>query len=157
MRKLASQVPELVSRLQRAHIGASSPPTWFAPVIAHPPPVQPSRSSVPRTKRLAAEAGQSHSTEVPLYNDLFPKRWDASAEGGTRTHKSKHFRAPRPRPQAIVYEEDRIRRQFFRDFPYEALRPTSLVEGREVGGERLVEGEEWTKLSQRGIYPTVEE
>jgi small subunit ribosomal protein S23 len=56
-----------------------------------------------------------------------------------------------------VYEQDRIRRQFFRDFPYEALRPTSLVEGREVGGESLVDGKEWNKLSQRGNYPTVEE
>ena len=157
MRKLATQVPEIVSRLQRANIGASAPPTWLAPVISHPPPVQPSRSSVARTTRVPGPKGSSHSTEVPLYNDLFPRRWDATAEGGTRTHKSKHFRAPRPRPQAIVYEEDRIRRQFFRDFPYEALRPTSLVEGQQVGADDVVDGKEWTKLSQRGIYPTVEE
>lgn len=58
--------------------------------------------------------------------------------------------------QKIIYEEDRIRRQFFKDFPFEALRPTSLVEGFDIQPEHDLVGETWTVLSQRGAYPTVE-
>ncbi|CAG8791647.1 5568_t:CDS:2, partial [Gigaspora rosea] len=32
------------------------------------------------------------------------------------------------RPQRIVYEEDSLRRRFYRDHPYELLRPQSLIE-----------------------------
>lgn len=68
----------------------------------------------------------------------------------------KHLREKKPRVEPIVYEEDRVRRRFFADFPFEALRPTSLVEGRELGEEDEVKGREWTRLDQRGHYPTVE-
>jgi small subunit ribosomal protein S23 len=67
----------------------------------------------------------------------------------------KHLRESKPRPVEIVYPEDRIRRQFFRDFPFEALRPTTLVEGIDIA-EQGVNGLEWTQLAQRGSYPTVE-
>ena len=56
-----------------------------------------------------------------------------------------------------MYEEDRVRRQFFRDFPFEALRPTSLIEGREVRAESEIVGPVWASLEQRGAYPSVEE
>ena len=70
-----------------------------------------------------------------------------------------HLKEPKPRPKDIVYQEDRVRRQFFKDFPFEALRPVSLVEGTHVdaGSEGLVQGPAWTALEQRGAYPTVEE
>lgn len=68
-----------------------------------------------------------------------------------------HLKEPKPRPKDIVYAEDRIRRQFFKDFPFEALRPVSLVEGTFIGSTATVEGKEWTSLEQRGAYPTVEE
>jgi small subunit ribosomal protein S23 len=67
------------------------------------------------------------------------------------------LKEPKPRPKEIVYQEDRIRRQFFKDFPFEALRPVSLVEGTHVGEGSGVTGSEWTSLEQRGAYPTVEE
>lgn len=50
-----------------------------------------------------------------------------------------------------------MRRQFFKDFPFEALRPVSMVEGREIDVRRKVLGEAWVRLEQRGLYPTVEE
>lgn len=86
------------------------------------------------------------------------RKIDRSAEGRTRTHQMKHLRERKPRAESVVYEEDRIRRRFFMDFPFEALRPTSLVEGREVRGEEDegVRGKEWTRLEQRGGYATVE-
>jgi small subunit ribosomal protein S23 len=67
----------------------------------------------------------------------------------------KHLRETKPRPQEIVYPEDRVRRQFFKDFPFEALRPTSLVEGQDLRPEGAT-GREWISLAQRGAYPTVE-
>lgn len=79
-----------------------------------------------------------------------------SREGRTATHQMKHLREPKPRPEDIVYPEDRIRRQFFRDFPFEALRPISLAEDAEINVDKGVQGKEWTKLAQRGAYPTVE-
>ncbi|KAL0088489.1 mitochondrial ribosomal protein S25 [Phycomyces blakesleeanus] len=43
-------------------------------------------------------------------------------------HKQKHLRTKPPRPVAIVYPEDKLRRQFYRDHPYELARPKVLVE-----------------------------
>jgi len=68
----------------------------------------------------------------------------------------KHFRSAKPKPVDIVYEEDRIRRQFFKDFPFEALRPVSIAESRDVSVEDEISGANWTRLAQRGSYPTVE-
>ena len=59
--------------------------------------------------------------------------------------------------QDIKYREDDVRRRFFTDFPFEAMRPISMVELRNVAEESEVQGEEWTSLAQRGRYPTVEE
>lgn len=56
-----------------------------------------------------------------------------------------------------MYEADRVRRQFFADFPFEALRPVSLVEGKEIRPESPVRGKTWTQLVQRGRYPSVED
>ncbi len=64
--------------------------------------------------------------------------------------------APR-RPLAIHYLEDDVRTQFFKDHPFEAFRPRSLVEDAEVEGENPVRGENWTRLRQRGRNPTPEE
>ncbi|KAK4684339.1 small subunit ribosomal protein S23, partial [Tremellales sp. Uapishka_1] len=134
MRQHASQVPATISRLLQSTL-LSSPPTWYLPVLANPPPVLPPRS-------LKSGAGVVH--------------YSASREGKTKTHKMKHFRQPKPKAFTIVYEEDRIRRQFFKDFPFEALRPISLVEGRDLRPESEISGQDWTALEQRGRYPTVE-
>lgn len=130
MRKLPSQVPDAVSRLLQSTL-IVTPPVWYQPVLTNPPPVLPSRRSRPRPS-----LDQSSSRSEPL-----PRR----AKG------------PAYRPREIVYEEDRVRRQFFRDFPFEAMRPASLVEGREVRALNEVEGPSWTSLEQRGSYPSVEE
>jgi len=70
----------------------------------------------------------------------------------------KHLRAKKPRPKTLIFDTDHIRRRFFEDFPFEALRPVTLVEGETVGEgrETLVDGEDWVELKQRGDYPTVE-
>jgi small subunit ribosomal protein S23 len=53
--------------------------------------------------------------------------------------------------------EDKVRRQFFRDHPFEAFRPVSIVEGGEVEIEHPARGENWTRLAQRGLNPSPEE
>ena len=133
MRKLPSQVPEAVSRLLKSTL-IITPPVWYQAVLANPPPILLARRSRPRPS-----LNQSSST--------------TTSKASTSSH---HTKRPRYQPQEIEYEEDRIRRQFFRDFPFEALRPTSLVEGFEVIQENPVNGPEWTSLEQRGSLPTVE-
>ncbi|KAI7868600.1 mitochondrial ribosomal protein S25 [Spinellus fusiger] len=43
-------------------------------------------------------------------------------------HQQKHLRTRPPRPLPIVYPEDKLRRQFYKDHPYELARPKVLVE-----------------------------
>ena len=126
MRRIPGQIPETVGRLLGAgHIRRA--PTWFAPVLANPPPV-------------IAPLRQKH---VP------PPPTGRQAKGS--------FRTPRLRIANIHYEQDEIRKRFFIDFPFEAMRPTSLLEMRHVREDDGVSGEEWVALEQRGAYPTVEE
>lgn len=61
------------------------------------------------------------------------------------------------RPMKIVFPEDEIRRQFFRDHPFEAYRPKSLAEGESVQAEKQPSGVAWTELRQRTIVPSPEE
>ena len=61
------------------------------------------------------------------------------------------------KPLEIAYLEDELRRQFFRDHPFEAFRPTTLVEGREIEGQHPVQGKVWTRLRQRTRNPKPEE
>ncbi len=130
MRKVAVQVPDVVSRLLRAQVIA--PPAWYQPSLSHPPLPLPPRQLSP-----------SASTSQPR---LFK----------SRNNQVKHLRTKKNRPREIVYEVDVIRRRFFEDYPFEALRPVSLVEGRTINEDVGVEGEAWTELAQRGEYPTVE-
>ncbi|KAG8832180.1 mitochondrial ribosomal small subunit component, partial [Serendipita sp. 399] len=57
----------------------------------------------------------------------------------------------------ILYLEDKVRQRFFLDHPFEAFRPRTLVEHREVEREHQVTGKDWTRLRQRGRNPTSEE
>ncbi|KAJ3514399.1 hypothetical protein NLJ89_g2400 [Agrocybe chaxingu] len=61
------------------------------------------------------------------------------------------------RPLSIYYIEDDIRRQFFRDHPFEAFRPTTLVESDRIEDPHPIAGEAWMRLRQRGRNPTPED
>jgi small subunit ribosomal protein S23 len=63
----------------------------------------------------------------------------------------------KPRPLPIWYIEDDVRRQFFRDHPFEAFRPRTLVEGAGIQSSHAVNGQSWTRLRQRGRNPSPEE
>ena len=61
------------------------------------------------------------------------------------------------RPLPITYVEDDIRRQFFRDHPFEAFRARSLTEAGAIEDEHPIRGLDWTRLNQRGRNPSPEE
>lgn len=147
VRYIPTQVPAAMSRLIASTLVAK-PPTWYAPVINNPPLAIPLRRA---TRRNRPHEGKGYD-DLPTHAEFDPRR-----EGhGTRA-RARHTREPKQRPRDIVYAADHVRRQFFADFPFEALRPHSLVEADAVRDPTVIEGKAWTALSQRGAYPTVED
>lgn len=102
-------------------------PIWYKAVLQHPPLPLPPKAPSPRT---------------PFDQD---KQTAAKSQ------------AKDPKPTPIYYVEDDIRRQFFRDHPFEAFRPTTLVEGPAIEDLDPIRGSDWTRLRQRGRNPTAEE
>ncbi|RUS17062.1 mitochondrial ribosomal protein S25 [Endogone sp. FLAS-F59071] len=97
------------------------PPIWFPVVHAFPPGPSIIHSQIPNPNL----SGQD-PIELEVLAALRPAR--------TRTavrHQHKHLRTRPPRPRAIVYPEDRLRRQFYRDHPFELQRPRIMVENDE--------------------------
>jgi small subunit ribosomal protein S23 len=50
------------------------------------------------------------------------------------------------KPQQIVYEEDQLRTQFYKDHPWELARPRVLLENDGRDGQRC----DWKRISQPG-------
>ena len=127
-KRIASQVHKQASRLIREGYFKREP-AWYRAVLDHPPLPLPAREPAPRTRFDAPGA-------APL----------------TRPADAKKIK-----PLEVRYLEDKVRRQFFRDHPFEAFRQTTLVEGAAVQDEHPVRGAEWTRLRQRGRNPSPEE
>ncbi|EJU00078.1 hypothetical protein DACRYDRAFT_81744 [Dacryopinax primogenitus] len=103
------------------------PPIWYGAMLAYPP-TSPPPLKLQNQKRRAFDLSPNVTP-----SQLLDKR-----------------------PVNIVYPEDRLRQQFFKDHPYEAFRAKNLVESREVG-EEAINGPEWQRLVQRGRNPTPED
>lgn len=129
VRRIASQVHKQVSRLMQANY-IREEPVWYQAVLQYPPLPFPSRA--PPFQALEAE----NPSRKPFVSSLRP---------------------PKTQPLTIKYMEDKLRLQFFRDHPFEAFRPVSIVEGQLVEPEHPVRGKDWTRLSQRTKNPTAEE
>lgn len=140
VRKLATQVPQAVTRLLQAQ--TITPPVWYQAYLEHPPQPLPPRRLAPVDLSLFNRSSSS------------PEKKD-----GNVTHRAKRAKTPKLKVPELRFQEDEIRRRFFMDFPFEAFRPVSLIEGQTIdeGRSGLVEGEQWTELRQRGEVPTVEE
>lgn len=169
-RKAAKTIPSTVSRLLKSRAFLKQPPPSFYPLLSHPPPPSlvrflPQRpvSDLPpsvlkptspyRAAKLKAERGSSDlSSEEALLLRNGPQR-----SSWTRRKPPRQSNTNNGRPLEIVYAEDEIRRQFFRDHPFEAYRPQSLAEGETVQDEPEPRGKAWTELRQRSIVPTSEE
>lgn len=127
VRRIASQVHKQVSRLMQAN-HIREEPLWYKAVLQYPPLPLPPRAP-------------------PIDLDAEPSRKPTTSR----------LRTPKMQPMTIRYLEDRLRLQFFRDHPFEAFRPVSLVEGQQVEPEHPVKGQDWSRLSQRTKNPTAEE
>ncbi|KAM3074738.1 mitochondrial ribosomal small subunit component [Clarireedia jacksonii] len=67
--------------------------------------------------------------------------------------KSKKKKASKMfQPQSIVYEEDRLRQEFYRDHPWELARPRIVLESDGRDGQRC----DWSRLQQPGRQLTGE-
>lgn len=103
-------------------------PVWYRAVIDNPPLSLPPKSPPARTAYDKKPTAEAQKA--------YPKN---------------------PRPLPIYYIEDDLRRQFFRDHPFEAFRPSTLVEADKIHAERKVDKHEWTRLRQWGRNPSPEE
>src|SRR4051812_8442101 len=110
VRRIASQVHQQASRLLRSNY-LQHEPAWYQAVLEHPP--------LPLPSRKPASARTAYDLPAP-----------SRAKLKTRT----------PRPMPIAYVEDDVRRQFFRDHPFEAFKPVSLVEGGGIADEHPIRG-----------------
>ncbi|KAI8085120.1 mitochondrial ribosomal protein S25 [Halteromyces radiatus] len=90
-------------------------PVWLPVVQAIPP-----GPSIIRSQQAQVNVNAQTPAEQALSSPL-------STNTSIR-HKQKHLRTKPPRPHAIVYPEDRLRRQFYKDHPFELSRPKVLVE-----------------------------
>ena len=138
VRRIASQVHKQVSRLTRAGL-IKTPPVWYEAVLEHPPLPLPPREPPSRTSYDSSSSPNSNQT---------------SAFASTATTKKTQGSS---RPLPITYVEDDIRRQFFRDHPFEAFRPRTLTEAGAIENEHPISGLKWTRLNQRGRNPSPEE
>ena len=133
VRRVANQVHKQYARLARAGYYQQQPkePVWYQAVLDHPPVPLPARATPSRSKY-----------------DLPSKQTD---------HLNLSTKPSKVKTPPIVYIEDEIRRQFFRDHPFEAFRERTLAESGRIEDEHEVRGKAWTRLSQRGRNPSTEE
>ncbi|KAI0639649.1 mitochondrial ribosomal protein S25-domain-containing protein [Trametes polyzona] len=127
-KRIASQVHKQASRLLREGY-IQREPAWYRAVLDNPPLPLPAREPPLRTHFDTPE-------DVAL----------------TRPAHSTKIR-----PLPVEYLEDQVRKQFFRDHPFEAFREKTLVEGAGVESEHPVRGKQWTRLKQRGRNPSAED
>lgn len=137
VRRIASQVHKQASRLTRAGYLKTSP-VWYEAVLDHPPLPLPAREPTSRTSY-----------------DISSLSRDQAFASAPTTSPQKKTSGSRPLP--ITYVEDDIRRQFFRDHPFEAFRARSITEAGAIENEHPIRGLEWTRLNQRGRNPSPEE
>ncbi|TBU41833.1 mitochondrial ribosomal protein S25-domain-containing protein [Dichomitus squalens] len=127
-KRIANQVHKQASRLLREGY-IQQEPAWFRAVLDNPPLPLPARAPPSRT-RFDTPSG------APLTAPADSKK---------------------TKPLPIKYVEDELRRQFFRDHPFEAFRQTTLVEGATVDTEHPIRGAQWRRLRQRGRNPSPED
>ena len=106
-RRIATQVTQSVSRLLSGSF-LKSEPLWYATTLEHPPVALPTR----------------FARETPRQNVYLNKL----AQGVTPSERERRQAVPSLKPRPITYLEDRVRRQFYKDHPWEVLRPRTLVE-----------------------------
>ncbi|KAF9970983.1 mitochondrial ribosomal small subunit component [Actinomortierella ambigua] len=153
---MSSQAPSKVyahvTKLLKANL-IKNPPAWYpATRIAPPSPTflrQRDVSGIPLTGELPFEKQQREEQELEAKKAATAagKTYDAPSDKTSLPSRSsrsiKHLRYKAERPKQIVYPEDRLRRRFYEDHPWELRRPRCLVETTGNGTQR-----DWSSLLQ---------
>lgn len=134
-RAVPTGVAKHVSNMLKGNLMKKAP-VWLPVVQAIPPGPSIIRSQNPEVNI----SGQSELEQTLLSKPHNTNRL---------RHSEKHLRTPPPRPRAIVYPEDKLRRQFFKDHPFELARPKVLVEN-DLGINRT----DYSKLMLEGMHPS---
>ncbi|KAI9281584.1 mitochondrial ribosomal protein S25 [Sporodiniella umbellata] len=109
-------------------------PVWLPAVQAIPPGPSIIRSQNPHV---------NVSGQTEIEKELF----ETKRVMKTQRYSQKHLRTPPPRPRAIVYPEDKLRRKFYKEHPFELARPKTLVEN-DLGTNRT----DFSKLLLDGMH-----
>ncbi|KAG0301542.1 mitochondrial ribosomal small subunit component [Dissophora globulifera] len=152
-----AKVHSYVTKLLKANL-VKRPPVWYPGTSLAPPsptflrerdpssaalnPELPFETQEAENKRkAAAEAAgvpyTSHKAAVSTHNN--------QKELTRSSRSNKHLRWKSERPKTIVYPEDRLRRRFYEDHPWELRRPRCLIESTGDGTRR-----NWSTLLQKG-------
>ena len=122
-RRIPNQVTQTVSRLLEGGY-LKRPPAWYNPTIQHPPAPERPRQATQRPDSDLPRSLQSTSVQAQRLREATSTRGRSSMN----SKKKAHTQLPNLRAQPIVYDADRVQRQFFRDHPWEAKRPVTMVE-----------------------------
>ncbi|KAG0373276.1 MAG: mitochondrial ribosomal protein S25 [Linnemannia gamsii] len=147
-----AKVHSYVTKLLKANL-IRNPPVWYpAASLAPPSPTflrerDPSGAKPHAQLPFEKEAEIRQKIEALASGAPAPASTEASAHKElTRSSRSqKHLRWKTERPQKIVYPEDKLRRRFYEDHPWELRRPRCLIETSGDGTRR-----KWTSLLQPG-------
>ncbi|KAK3817413.1 MAG: mitochondrial ribosomal protein S25-domain-containing protein [Benniella sp.] len=107
-------------------------PQWFAHLSGE----QKAKAEEARAEGAKEEARENESTTTASASSSIPVR---------SSRCKKHLRWKTERPRKIVYPEDRLRRRFYEDHPWELRRPRCLIETTGDGTQR-----DWSSLLQKG-------
>lgn len=159
-RRIPSQVPQTVSRLLESGF-LKQQPAWYEAITNHPPMTVPARHPVKRPDEdLPARLRSTAQTGLAKIGSSSKAAAPANAKFGrdtTNSKKKSRTLTPTLKPKPITYDEDKVRQQFYRDHPWEAYRPKTLVEmSAEVGSESRVSGDA-KRLRSYGRDPSVED
>ncbi|KAF9917974.1 mitochondrial ribosomal small subunit component [Lobosporangium transversale] len=149
-----AKVHSYVTKLLKANL-IKTPPVWYPAASLAPPS--------PTFVREGDVSGANRQAELPFETEERLQKEKAEAAGTSYTPRgnsasapsssivprsartNKHLRWKSLRPKNLYYPEDRLRRRFYEDHPWELRRPRCLIETTGDGTRR-----DWSKLLQEG-------
>ncbi|KAF9967860.1 mitochondrial ribosomal small subunit component [Mortierella alpina] len=141
-----AKVHSYVTKLLKANL-IKSPPVWYPAASLAPPSPTFLRERDPSGAKPNAQLPFEEEAEKTLNKEAAASTSSSSKhkELSRSARSQKHLRWKSERPKTIVYPEDRLRRRFYEDHPWELRRPRCLVETSGDGTRR-----NWETLLQKG-------
>ncbi|KAF9996630.1 mitochondrial ribosomal small subunit component [Entomortierella chlamydospora] len=150
-----AKIHSYVTKLLKANL-IRNPPVWYAATSLAPPSPTFLRERDASGSKLDAQLDfeikaeekrrkEAKEAGIPYTPTKSAATHDTSKELTRSSRTNKHLRWKSERPKVIVYPEDRLRRRFYEDHPWELRRPRCLVETNGDGTNR-----DWSKLLQEG-------